>query len=590
MTKKRDMMKKIKIFISYSHENSEWLDDNYSYSLLKFWKRALGEDVIFWFDKDETVGIKGGDKWREKIFTNIDDADIAILLITADFVVSPFIFQHELPYIMEKLTANKLEILPILVEPARWEKLNVHGMFQMIPGKPTPISEYIDKGMHTWKQVRLEIVDALENLIDKVKQRKNPPDLSEVRVIEPEVVEIIPTKDEDLVQEKLLPKVNVKNLQVQVAKSNPCGQILFSSNYRQYVVMSHGFGWKGLLGVWDSENLEFVNPMYFAGLNKSSVPFFQVGFRNQQVYYVSGWNSNEVSLHHIDYSVDRNNFLAVSQSGLFYFDPKKGALATKPIRDLREVVLSLKTKNYIRSLALSSNVQYIAACFDGKSIIYSCDSAKEVTTIEEDAPSRTFQDYYASFSPNSRYFAFITPKQNIHYTGPTSMVVIDTTTWTEKNRYADPEYKYQINSFAFSYDEKYLAAADSKPQILVWNMISNSVKCRLQRPDKFEKRSYQAITISADNKYLIASAGWLEFWDLELEELIFVVDKYANDFVIRPDMGGQFYASEGAKEHVSIRVDLRKYTLQVYENTFPMKLESLGIKIKKEDLFRKFTS
>jgi hypothetical protein len=116
----------IRIFISYSHENEIWLtqyldprknEKNPKY-LLDFWERSLrGKGVEFWYDRDENQGIMGGDKWRTRIFEEIDNSDIAILLITQDFVISPFIRDEELPHIINLSREGKIEILPSLQIP-----------------------------------------------------------------------------------------------------------------------------------------------------------------------------------------------------------------------------------------------------------------------------------------------------------------------------------------------------------------------------------------------------------------------------------------------------------------------------------------
>ena len=97
----------VRIFISYAHENKIWLEEfvegregretNPKY-LLNFWQRTLdqltrssGNTVAFWFDRDQQSGLHAGEDWKERILEEIDQAHVAVLLITADFVVSPFI-------------------------------------------------------------------------------------------------------------------------------------------------------------------------------------------------------------------------------------------------------------------------------------------------------------------------------------------------------------------------------------------------------------------------------------------------------------------------------------------------------------------
>jgi tetratricopeptide (TPR) repeat protein len=177
--------KPVRIFISYSHENKIWLtqfldprknETNPRY-LLDFWERSLrGKGVEFWYDRDETAGIRGGDIWRTRIFEEIDSADIAILLITQDFVISPFIRDEELPHILNRSKEGKMEILPILLEPARLKDLEIASTFQITPGRPTPISEYFETSENDWKKVRLEVIEAIENVIERVLRKRGTPE------------------------------------------------------------------------------------------------------------------------------------------------------------------------------------------------------------------------------------------------------------------------------------------------------------------------------------------------------------------------------------------------------------------------------
>ena len=177
-------MSAIRIFISYAHEDEiwlrQWLDDkqqlrNRRY-FLDFWDRSLraeNEECIFWWDGAEEGGLRGGDRWRARIFEEIDCADVVVLFITQDFVISPFIKQEELPRILARAKRDEVEVVPILLAPARWEKLDVHGMFQLTPGKPTPQSQYLDASENDWHNARLEVVEALITAVQRAKKRKH---------------------------------------------------------------------------------------------------------------------------------------------------------------------------------------------------------------------------------------------------------------------------------------------------------------------------------------------------------------------------------------------------------------------------------
>jgi hypothetical protein len=173
----------ILIFISYSHENeiwlTEWLDPVLQTvnprCLLKQWQRTFrNENVEFWFDRERDKGLRGGERWRERIFKEIDKADIALLLVTQQFVISPFIMNEELPHILTRHKKHEMEVLPLLVQPTRLKDLPTGDFLQWAPGKPTPLSSYFERGDNAFAEACNEVLDALEGSIVRAREKRSP--------------------------------------------------------------------------------------------------------------------------------------------------------------------------------------------------------------------------------------------------------------------------------------------------------------------------------------------------------------------------------------------------------------------------------
>jgi len=98
-----------KVFVSYSHRNTHWL------GRLRAHLGVLRRSNLIetWTDQE----ILPGDQWDKSIKDKLADADVFILLLSADFIESNYIWDVELKTAFEKYQAAKKMILPILVEP-----------------------------------------------------------------------------------------------------------------------------------------------------------------------------------------------------------------------------------------------------------------------------------------------------------------------------------------------------------------------------------------------------------------------------------------------------------------------------------------
>jgi sulfatase modifying factor 1 len=174
-------LSKINIFICYSHENEIWVTEGLDPAkqisnnrcLLKQWQRAFRKlDTEFWFDREKETGLRGGDLWRDRIFAEIDKADIAILLVTLDFVISPFIMDEELPRIMARHRKGELEVVPVLVQPTRLKDLPIGDFLHWTPSSQTPLSEYYDSSENDFNNARIKVLEAIDSKIKSVRTNR----------------------------------------------------------------------------------------------------------------------------------------------------------------------------------------------------------------------------------------------------------------------------------------------------------------------------------------------------------------------------------------------------------------------------------
>jgi len=123
---------KPKAFISYSHSDSEYLK-RLQVHLKPLEKKGL---VDIWQD----TKIKTGDKWEEKIAKALSEANIAILLISADFLASDFIVDNELPPLLTKAEVQGTKIVPVIISPCRFSRDKSLSSFQTVNTPDNPLS------------------------------------------------------------------------------------------------------------------------------------------------------------------------------------------------------------------------------------------------------------------------------------------------------------------------------------------------------------------------------------------------------------------------------------------------------------------
>ncbi|MBF0149754.1 MAG: TIR domain-containing protein, partial [Magnetococcales bacterium] len=99
-----------KAFVSYSHDDSEDVS-HFIKHIRPLERQGL---VNVWHDKK----IEPGDKWKEEIAKALDEANTAVLFISQSFLASDFIYEHELPLLLNAYLNGNLKIIPVFLSPS----------------------------------------------------------------------------------------------------------------------------------------------------------------------------------------------------------------------------------------------------------------------------------------------------------------------------------------------------------------------------------------------------------------------------------------------------------------------------------------
>ncbi|MCI0471460.1 MAG: toll/interleukin-1 receptor domain-containing protein, partial [Candidatus Aminicenantes bacterium] len=122
----------INIFISYSYQDEEWKDR----LLSKI--RVLGKEGLV--SIRENRQIEKGQDWSTEIEKALREADIVILLISADYLTSDFILNEEIPSILERSEKKGLKVLPVIVRPCPWRMVPWLSKAQVFPEDGVPLA------------------------------------------------------------------------------------------------------------------------------------------------------------------------------------------------------------------------------------------------------------------------------------------------------------------------------------------------------------------------------------------------------------------------------------------------------------------
>ena len=106
-------MPRSKLFISYSHMDQEWRDRLMSH--LAVLEQAGLVDV--WADTRIAIG----SKWRDVLDHELGACQVAVLLISANYLGSPFIRKVEMKTLFEKHERQGLLLLPVIARPCAWQ-------------------------------------------------------------------------------------------------------------------------------------------------------------------------------------------------------------------------------------------------------------------------------------------------------------------------------------------------------------------------------------------------------------------------------------------------------------------------------------
>ncbi|WP_437948078.1 PQQ-binding-like beta-propeller repeat protein [Sorangium sp. So ce296] len=144
----------VRLFFSYSHRD-EALRDELETHLALLKREGLLQS---WHDRR----IGAGDDWAGQIDRNFDEAEVILLLVSADFLASDYCFDKEMQRALERHDAGQARVIPVILRKADWHSAPF-ARLQALPKDGRPVTLWQDRD-EAWTDVALGIRRAIEAL------------------------------------------------------------------------------------------------------------------------------------------------------------------------------------------------------------------------------------------------------------------------------------------------------------------------------------------------------------------------------------------------------------------------------------------
>lgn len=144
--------------MSYSHKDTSLIQE-----IMAFIRRPIEEvGGIFWTDRD----IEWGALWDNEIRAKLQSADIALVMVSQNFLSSDYIRSVEVKEFLNRRKNEGLIILPILIAPSLWDDYEWLRNTQAFPRD----GRYI-KGRRNREALYVEIATGLKGAVLNLAQQ-----------------------------------------------------------------------------------------------------------------------------------------------------------------------------------------------------------------------------------------------------------------------------------------------------------------------------------------------------------------------------------------------------------------------------------
>lgn len=154
-----------KLFFSYSHKDEVLRDKLQTH--LEMLRRSKAIET--WHDRK----ILAGDELDGAIDPNMEEADVILLLVSADFLASRYCYDVEVKRAMERHEARTARVIPVILRPCDWQEDTPFRKLLAAPKDGLPITIWPNED-EAFLDVVKQIRAALKSTLSEPKQSASP--------------------------------------------------------------------------------------------------------------------------------------------------------------------------------------------------------------------------------------------------------------------------------------------------------------------------------------------------------------------------------------------------------------------------------
>jgi|SRR5215471_14163822 len=151
---------RVKIFFCYAHEDEQLLNKLKNH-LFPLKRTGL---IEIWHDRD----ISAGTDWEQQIKSHLNQAQIILLLISPDFMVSDYCYGSEMKRALERHDLGEARVIPIILRHIYWQ--GVLGKLQALPTDARPVKSWPDLD-----ELLYNVTEGILKVIEEITPESPPP-------------------------------------------------------------------------------------------------------------------------------------------------------------------------------------------------------------------------------------------------------------------------------------------------------------------------------------------------------------------------------------------------------------------------------